>query len=613
MSSLFDLPKKENISLFTSSNSSNLFNESNNGNSIFSNNLKNNSDQKSIFSAQNSNIFNLKSIEQNLNFTSQSKENEKEEIQNEDKNFENEEEEEEENEEKTIKIIHINEYFIYINEKIVTKSKKLQKLKINIKYDFDINNENLQLFTLDNQNIFHELNDENEYIKLYENINELYLKYEKIEDLIGEQNNYDFVLHSDLKNKEDYRELMTCSICLQEFNNPFICPNCEKKICEDCFMRIRNNSYRDYLTCPLCKVESEKKLYIQLKRYNDGKILLNDSITKLKKLQKICKICDIHNETYFYYDFITKELYCQKCYDEIEENNDKKNHKFIILNYYQNLIRQNEILDMIYKDEVQEKCLQRIELIKESKTKIIKFLNDLIQKIETFSNEYINDLTKISNDIKFCKENNFSDKIYEYFNSIENNMISCKSSNDVIQKIYKFNLKKYYDDIIISKKYYYKYPEIEIDRIAMSLDEKLKEGILFIKQFKYIGNFLNYSQIDCRIFGEEKSLYFNFKGYFNEDCEKTGKGTFNDFNKHYKYIGDYIKNNYNGYGKYYFKDNLVYDGQFKEGKFHGLGKYYKGNNVEYIGQFINNGKKGYGIKLDYDIYGNVSSYNKILN
>ena len=35
-------------------------------------------------------------------------------------------------------------------------------------------------------------------------------------------------------------------------------------------------------------------------------------------------------------------------------------------------------------------------------------------------------LTKISNGIKYWKENNFSDKIYEYFNSIENNSISCK-------------------------------------------------------------------------------------------------------------------------------------------------------------------------------------------
>ena len=439
------------------------------------------------------------------------------------------------------------------------------------------------------------------------------MKYENIEDLIEEQNNYDFVLHSDLKYKEDYKELMTCSICLQEFKKPCICPNCEKKICEDCFMKIKNDSYsyNDYLTCPLCKVESDKKLFIKLKRYNDGKILLNDSITKLKKLEKISKICGIHNETYYFYDFITKKLYCQKCYDEIEESNNKTNHKFIILKYYQNLIRQNELLDIIYEDEVQEKCLQNIEFIKESKTKIIKFLNDLIEKVEKFSKDYIDDLTKISNDIKYCKENNFSDKIYEYFNSIENNTISCKSSNDVIQKIYKFKLKKYYDDIIISNKYYYKYPNIEIDKIARNLDEKLKEGILFIKQFKYIGNFLKYSEIDCRIFGEEKGLYYNFEGYFNEDCEKIGKGTFNNLKTQHKYIGDYLRNNFNGYGKIYLKDNLIYEGQFKDGICHGLGKEYKGNNVDYIGEFNNDKRKGYGIKLDYDIFGNISNYNKI--
>ena len=555
--------------------------------------------------------FSLNNVNQNSNIITWISNDKKEEFKNEDKNLF--EKIEEEDEGKKIKIIHINDYFIYTKEEIVTKSKKFQTLKENIRIKFRIIKENLQLFTLDEKHIFHEIKNENEYIKLYDNINELYLKYEKIEDLIEEQNNFDFVLCSDLKNKEDYQELMKCSICLQEFYKPFICPNCEKKICEDCFKKIVKDFYRSYLVCPLCKVESETKLFIKLKRYNDGKILLNDSITKLKQLEKISKICNIHNEVYYYYDFITKKLYCQKCYDEIEESNSETYHKFIIAKFYQNLIRQNELLDIIYKDEIQEKCLQNIELIKESKTKIIKFLNDLIEKVEKSSKDYINYLTQISNDIKYCKENNFSDKIYEYFNSIENNTISCKSSNNVIQKIYKFKLKQYYDDIIISNKYYFKYPDIEIDKIAKDLDENLKEEILFIKQFKYIGNFLKYSEIDCRIFGEEKGLSFNFEGYFNEDCEKIGKGTLNDFKTHHKYIGDFLKNKFNGYGKYYLNDNLIYEGQFKEGIFHGLGKDYKFNNVKYIGEFNNNEKKGYGVKLDYDIYGNISDYNTILN
>ena len=71
---------------------------------------------------------------------------------------------------------------------------------------------------------------------------------------------------------------------------------------------------------------------------------MNDSITKLKKFEKISKICGIHNETYYFYDFITKILFCQKCYDEIEESNNKANHKFILLQYYKNLVRQNELL-----------------------------------------------------------------------------------------------------------------------------------------------------------------------------------------------------------------------------------------------------------------------------
>ena len=44
-----------------------------------------------------------------------------------------------------------------------------------------------------------------------------------------------------------------------------------------------------------------------------------------------------------------------------------------------------------------------------------------------------------------------------------------------------------------------------------------------------------------------------------------------------------------------------------------MGKDYKGNNVEYIGEFNNNKRKGYGVKLDYDIYGNISNYNANFN
>ena len=188
MSGLFGYSKKNNNNLFSSNESEPLF----------SSNLKNNNQQNTLFS-NNSNFLNLNNNEKSVFFTSPSinNENKREEINNEDENLLEKEEEEEENEEKTIKIIHINEYFIYIKEKILTKSKKFQKLKKNIQIDFDINKENLQILTLDEKNIFHELKDENEYIKLYDNINELYFKYEKIGDLIEEQNNYDFVLQSD--------------------------------------------------------------------------------------------------------------------------------------------------------------------------------------------------------------------------------------------------------------------------------------------------------------------------------------------------------------------------------------------------------------------------------
>ena len=112
-------------------NNNTLFGSNEDKTSIFDN-LESNNEQKSNFSSTYSIIFNLNSNNQNLFFTSQSKnnENEKGENKNEDKTlFKKKEEEEEENEEKRIKIIHINEYFIYINEKIVIKSIKFQKLK----------------------------------------------------------------------------------------------------------------------------------------------------------------------------------------------------------------------------------------------------------------------------------------------------------------------------------------------------------------------------------------------------------------------------------------------------------------------------------------------------
>ena len=117
------------MSLFGSSNNNNtkIIFGSNQSTPIFG--TFSNNEQKSIFSGSTSNIFGINNNNnQNIFFTPQSinNENEKGENKNEDKNLF---EKEEENEEKRIKIIHINEYFIYNNEKIVIKSKKFQKLK----------------------------------------------------------------------------------------------------------------------------------------------------------------------------------------------------------------------------------------------------------------------------------------------------------------------------------------------------------------------------------------------------------------------------------------------------------------------------------------------------
>ena len=139
------------------------------------------------------------------------------------------------------------------------------------------------------------------------------------------------------------------------------------------------------------------------------------------------------------------------------------------------------------------------------------------------------------------------------------------------------------------------------------------EGKMYHNDVYYSGEFKkNVPDGQGKIFDENENLIFdgNFK-----NGKALGKAIIFDKNNNIKFNGNYKNNKKNGYGIYnegnmryegYFVDNkfdgegkifrdnrLLYAGELKEGKMNGFGTLYdnKGN-IKYIGHFINNEKYG---------------------
>ena len=135
------------------------------------------------------------------------------------------------------------------------------------------------------------------------------------------------------------------------------------------------------------------------------------------------------------------------------------------------------------------------------------------------------------------------------------------------------------------------------------------KGVLYNKagEVKYGGSFVNGKKEG---FGK---YYFNGDFYVNEDGKKFpfikgdyyigeflndkmhGKGSICLKDGTLKYDGDFVENEFTGFGKYYFEGGGYYIGQVFKDKQHGKGKMYdKNNNLIFEGNYVNDKKEGIG-------------------
>ena len=134
------------------------------------------------------------------------------------------------------------------------------------------------------------------------------------------------------------------------------------------------------------------------------------------------------------------------------------------------------------------------------------------------------------------------------------------------------------------------------------------EGILFVGLFKngllngkglkfskdinhiYMGDFINNLRNG---FGKDYRNAYKYEGMFNND-KKCGKGKI-EFENGDTYEGDFKDNKFNGYGNFKWKKNgHEYKGNYLDGKFHGFGYYKLGGKEYYKGEYKNGIKDGKG-------------------
>ena len=87
-----------------------------------------------------------------------------------------------------------------------------------------------------------------------------------------------------------------------------------------------------------------------------------------------------------------------------------------------------------------------------------------------------------------------------------------------------------------------------------------------------------------------KSLY---EGYFVDGkCHGQGRGI---SSKGELYQGNFVEDNMEGFGFFYWPDGRIYEGEWILGKRHGKGRYFWTNGQVYEGEFKNDNCSGYGI------------------
>ena len=76
---------------------------------------------------------------------------------------------------------------------------------------------------------------------------------------------------------------------------------------------------------------------------------------------------------------------------------------------------------------------------------------------------------------------------------------------------------------------------------------------------------------------------------------KHGKGNLYDRNDNIKYEGDFIKDRFEGIGKYIYEEGEYFFGKWLNGLKHGTGTiYYKNGKIKFDGNYINDKREGYG-------------------
>ena len=135
------------------------------------------------------------------------------------------------------------------------------------------------------------------------------------------------------------------------------------------------------------------------------------------------------------------------------------------------------------------------------------------------------------------------------------------------------------------------------------------KGVLYYKNgdIKYEGDFVKgkkqrlgkyYFSDNSWYVMENNEKFFFMKGdyyfgqFFNDDMH--GKGIIY-LNNTIKYDGDFVNNQFNGFGKYYFESGNYYIGQFKDDMQNGKGKIFdKDGNIKFEGEYINDHMNGNG-------------------
>uniref|UniRef100_A0A3Q2D1N9 Uncharacterized protein n=1 Tax=Cyprinodon variegatus TaxID=28743 RepID=A0A3Q2D1N9_CYPVA len=124
-----------------------------------------------------------------------------------------------------------------------------------------------------------------------------------------------------------YEELLLCSICLGEFNEPVSTP-CGHNFCKGCIMKYWNSLVSGPAQCPLCK--KNKTCLVCLASYCEIHLESHQNLNKHKLIDPVSnledKVCKKHDKMLELYCCTDEECVCLICL-----NDDHTSHKVVPL------------------------------------------------------------------------------------------------------------------------------------------------------------------------------------------------------------------------------------------------------------------------------------------